>query len=402
MSPRVSVVGIGADGWAGLGQTARSLVAAAEVLLGSARQLDYVPAEIRAQRVPWPSPMRPAVPALVAEHSGRRLCVLASGDPMFYGVGATLVDLLSPAGVQIVPHHSSASLACARLGWPAQDVEVLSAVARPLERVRALVSPGRRILVLSSGTDTPAALAALLTEAGYGGSRLAVLSQLGGPEERMHAGRAEAWESPSVDALNLVAVVCEAGPKAALLGRGAGLPDEAYDSDGQLTKREVRAVTLARLVPMPGQLLWDVGGGAGSIGIEWMRADRSARAIAIEERPDRAERIATNATALGVPDLRVVTGPAPGALADLPAPDAVFVGGGAGDDGVLDACWAALGPGGRLVVNAVTLETEAVLVARAAEFGGDLVRLAVSRAIPIGRYTGWRAQHPVTQWAVTK
>lgn len=399
---RVTVVGIGADGWDGLTGTAQAAVRGSEVVVGGARHLRYLPDDVAAQRVPLPTPLVPALPGLLEDHAGRSLCLLASGDPMFYGIGATLTREAPSVRLRVLPHPSSAALACAKLGWPAEEVEVVSAVGRPLTAVLALVSPGRRLLVLSSGADTPGLLANLLTDAGYGPSRLAVLSRLGGPEEAVVTGTAAGWESPAVDALNLVAVACGATPETPLRGRVPGLPDDSYDHDGQLTKREVRAVTLSRLVPLPGQLLWDVGGGAGSIGIEWMRAERSARAISIEERADRADRIVSNAAALGVPDLQVVTGAAPDALKDLTAPDAVFVGGGATDPGVLEACWDALKPGGRLVVNAVTLQTEALVIARHAELGGDLVKLAVSRTAAVGGFTVWRPQAPVTQWTVTK
>jgi precorrin-6Y C5,15-methyltransferase (decarboxylating) len=401
---RVTVVGIGADGWDGLTGAAQSALRAAEVVVGASRHLGYLPADVPAERVALPSPLVPALPGLLAAHAGRSVCLLASGDPMFYGIGGTLTRELPDVRLRVLPHPSSAALACAKLGWPGEDVEVVSAVGRPLAGVAALLAPGRRLLVLSTGVDTPAQLAALLVDAGYGPSRLAVLSRLGGPDERVVTGTAAAWDAPADrhDPLNLVAVACGTDAGAPLHGRVAGLPDEAYEHDGQLTKREVRAVTLARLVPLPGQMLWDVGGGAGSIGIEWMRAERAARAIAIEERADRADRIVANAVALGVPDLQVVTGAAPDSLKDLPAPDAVFVGGGATDPGVLETCWDALRPGGRLVVNAVTLQTEALVLARAAEWGGDLVKLAVSRTAPVGGFTVWRPQAPVTQWTVRK
>jgi precorrin-6Y C5,15-methyltransferase (decarboxylating) len=400
----VTVVGIGADGWDGLAATSQAAVRAAEVVVGGKRHLRYLPADVRAERVPLPSPLVPALPGLLEAHAGRGLCLLASGDPMFYGIGATLAREAPQVRLRVLPHPSSAALACAKLGWPAEDVEVLSAVGRPLAAVRALLAPGRRLLVLSAGADTPGELAAMLVEAGYGASRLAVLSRLGGPEQTVVTGTAAGWDSSPgrYDPLNLVAVACGGADGAAARSRVPGLPDEAYEHDGQLTKREVRAVTLARLGPMPGQLLWDIGGGAGSIGIEWMRAERSARAIAVEERADRAERIVGNAAALGVPDLQVVTGAAPDACKDLPEPDAVFVGGGAGDPGVLETCWEALKPGGRLVVNAVTLQTEALVMARQAELGGDLVKLAISRTAPVGGFTVWRPQAPVTQWTVTK
>lgn len=405
MSARlVTVVGIGADGWDGLAATSQAALRGADVVVGGKRHLDYLPAEVAAERVPLPSPLVPALPGLLAAHAGRTLCLLASGDPMFYGIGATLTREAPDVRLRVLPHLSSAALACAKLGWPAEDVEVVSAVGRPLAAVRALLAPSRRLLILSAGVDTPGELAALLTDAGFGASRLAVLSRLGGPDAAVVTGTAAGWDATAgaYDALNLVAVACGSDDAVPLRSRVPGLPDEAYDHDGQLTKREVRAVTLARLAPLPGQLLWDVGGGAGSIGIEWMRSERSARAVSIEERPDRSERIVANAVALGVPDLQVVTGAAPDALKDLPAPDAVFVGGGAGDPGVLDACWDALRPGGRLVVNAVTLQTEALVLERQAELGGDLVKLAISRTAAVGGFTVWRPQAPVTQWTVRK
>jgi precorrin-6B C5,15-methyltransferase / cobalt-precorrin-6B C5,C15-methyltransferase len=397
----VAVVGIGADGWAGLAEPGRAAVRAAEVVLGGPRQLELVAGHTKAEPRPWPSPMLPALPGLFAELAERRVCVLASGDPMFHGVGATLARVLGPDRLDVVPHPSSVSLACARLGWPLDGVEVVSAVGRPLARVRRLLAPGVRLLVLGEDAGTPAALAALLVDAGYGASSMTVLAQLGGPAEHRCDGTAAAWAHPPGDPLNLVAITCAATPATAL-GEVPGLPDDAYAHDGQLTKREVRAVTLAHLAPRPGELLWDVGAGNGSIGIEWLRAHRSCRAVAVEVDEARAGRIVANAEALGVPGLRVVRGLAPDALAGLPAPDAVFVGGGVTRPGVLDACWAALSAGGRLVANAVTLEAEVVLADGYARLGGELTRVAVSRAAPVGGFTGWRPAMPVTVWSVTK
>ncbi|MGQ0625112.1 MAG: precorrin-6y C5,15-methyltransferase (decarboxylating) subunit CbiE [Sporichthyaceae bacterium] len=398
----ITVVGIGADGWAGLAPTSQAALRGADVVIGGKRALDYLPEEVAGARVGWPSPLVAALPALLAEHAGRSVCVLASGDPMFYGIGSTLLRELPAMRVRVLPHLSCVSLACARLGWAVEDVEVLSAVGRPLAAVRAALAPGRRLLVLSADAQTPRALAELVAGAGYGPTRLAVLSQLGGPDEHALTGTAAGWDARATDALNVVALACEAAPGTVVLGRSPGLPDEAYEHDGQLTKREVRAVTLARLCPLPGQLLWDVGAGAGSVGIEWMRAARGARTVAIEQHPERAARIAANAAALGVPDLRVIAASAPAALAGLERPDAIFVGGGASEPGVLDACISALTQGARLVVNAVTLQTEALVVARAAEHGGDLVRLEVSRAVRVGAFTAWRPQLPVTQWTLTR
>jgi precorrin-6Y C5,15-methyltransferase (decarboxylating) len=334
---------------------------------------------------------------LLEAHRGRRICVLASGDPTFHGIGTTLTRLLGADAVRVIPHPSSVSLACARLGWPQDQVQVVSLVGHPLELVQPHVQPGRRLVVLSWGAQTPAEVAALLTDRGYGGSRFTVLEQLGSPDERVRAATAAEWTG-EVDALNVIGIECSAGP---VLSTVPGLPDDAYESDGQLTKREVRAVTLSRLAPVPGQLLWDVGGGAGSIAIEWSRHHPTCRAVAIEKDPDRAKRLERNAANLGVV-VRTVLGKAPEALAELESPDAVFVGGGATAAGMIEACWEALKPGGRLVVNGVTLETEVLIARWYAELGGDLVRLDVQRASPVGGMTGWRPAMPVTIWTITK
>ncbi|MER7011146.1 precorrin-6y C5,15-methyltransferase (decarboxylating) subunit CbiE [Saccharopolyspora sp. NPDC000359] len=396
----VHVVGIGADGAAGLSRHARTVVESAEVLFGSSRHLDLVP-EAAGQRVAWPTPLLPALPGLLAEHADRSICVLASGDPMFYGIGGTLVRLLGRDRVRIIAHPSSLSLACARMGWAVQDTAVVSLVGRPVELLHPRVQPGNRLLVLSADGSTPHEVAALLRARGYGPSSMTALSALGSEREGRVEATADDWKS-TVDSLNVVAVECCEAPGARTLPVTPGLPDDAFEHDGQLTKREVRAITLARLAPSPGQLLWDVGAGAGSIAIEWMRSDPSCRAIAIEHRDDRAQRITANASALGVPGLQVVTGAVPHALDGLAEPDAVFVGGGGTAPGALEACWAALRPGGRLVVNAVTLELEALVADWYRRCGGELVRISVERAAPIGGFTGWRPAMPVTQWVVSK
>ncbi|WP_406514695.1 precorrin-6y C5,15-methyltransferase (decarboxylating) subunit CbiE [Streptomyces sp. NBC_00499] len=400
--PVATVVGIGADGWPGLPDTSRAALLAADAVLGGPRQLALLPAECAAERVPWPSPLRPAVPALLERYAGRRLAVLASGDPMFYGIGRTLTEIAGPDAVHVLPHPSSLSYACARLGWPVEDTEVVTLVGRPADRLTAALHDGRRVLVLSAGADTPAEAAALLTARGFGPSRLIVLEQLGTEQESSYEGVAEVWPHAPGDPLNVIAVDCRRAPDALRLGAVPGLPDAAYDSDGQLTKRHVRAATLAALAPAPGELLWDIGGGSGSIAIEWMRTHPSCAAYTVEKDPVRAERIVGNASRLGVPTLRVVTGPAPAALAELPSPDAVFVGGGLTAPGLLEACWAALAPGARLVANTVTLESEALLADWYRRHGGELVKLSVAHAVPVGGFTGWRQAMPVTQWSVTK
>ncbi|MBY8884510.1 precorrin-6y C5,15-methyltransferase (decarboxylating) subunit CbiE [Streptomyces sp. PTM05] len=398
----LTVVGIGADGWAGLAERAREELRRAQVLIGAVRQLGLLPPECAGERVAWPSPLRPAVPKLLAEHAGRRVAVLASGDPMFHGIGRTLAEVAGAGRLRVLPHPSSVSYACARLGWPVERTEVVSLVGRPTAGLNAALYDRRRLLVLSADAATPAEVARLLRERGFGASRMRVLEQLGGARERVLDGTAAAWPHPPGDPLNVVAVECAAGADARRLSLVPGLPDEAYEHDGQLTKRHVRAATLAALAPAPGELLWDVGAGSGSIGVEWMRAHGSCRAIAVERDPVRAERVTRNADALGVPGLRLVTGPAPEALAGLPTPDAVFIGGGLTAPGLLAACWEALPPGGRLVANTVTLESEAVLGQWYARHGGDLVRIAVAQAVPVGGFTGWRQAMPVTQWAARK
>ncbi|MGV9600206.1 precorrin-6y C5,15-methyltransferase (decarboxylating) subunit CbiE [Streptosporangium sandarakinum] len=384
----ITVVGIGADGWDGLVPASRRAVEAAGVVVGSARQLALVP-ETGAERVPLPSPLLPNLPGLLDSLPDRAVCVLASGDPMFHGIGSTLVRLLGAERVRVLPHVSSVSLACARLGWPVEGVEVVSLVGRPPAALRAALQPGRRVLVLGGSAGV---VGDTLDEAGYGPSRVVVLSDLGAPTEAVGV------ES----GLQVIAIDCVAAPGSRPFARVPGLPDDAFEHDGQLTKREVRAVSLSRLAPFPGELLWDVGAGAGSIAIEWMRAHPSCRAVAVESRPERAARVRRNADALGVPALRVVEGGAPAALDGLPRPDAVFVGGGVTVPGLVEACWAALPPGGRLVANAVTLESEAVVAGWYGRLGGDLVRLAVQRASPVGGFTGWRAAMPVTVWSVRK
>lgn len=352
--------------------------------------------------MPWPSPLRPAVPGLLAAHAGSRIAVLASGDPMFYGIGRALTEVLGTGGPRILPHPSSVSYACARIGWPVEDTEVVTLVGRPAARLAAALHHGRRVLVLSADATTPAAVAGLLREQGFGPSRLRVLEQLGGADEACLEGTADQWPHPPGDPLNVIAIDCLRTPEALRLGAVPGLPDAAYEHDGQLTKRHIRAATLGVLAPAPGELLWDVGGGSGSIAIEWMRTHPSCRAITVERDPERARRITHNADRLGVPALRVVTGPAPGNLDRLPAPDAVFIGGGLTVPGLLDACWDALPPGGRLVANTVTLESEALLAEAHRGHGGELVRLAVAHAVPVGGFTGWRQAMPVTQWSVRK
>ena len=390
-SPWLTVIGIGDDGLSGLSPAARTLMEAAEVEVGGARHLALV--ATAAKKHEWPSPFSGAR-ELIDSLRGRNVVVLASGDPMWFGIGATLTRWVGAGEMRVIPHPGAFSLAAARLGWPLQDCLCLTIHGRPPDSLHLHLAPGRHLLVLSEDGQSPAAVARLLEKAGFGPSRLAVLEHLGGADERLRDTTAEAWVGEAAD-LNTIAIECIPERGARVYSAVPGLPDDAFDHDGQLTKREVRAVTLAALAPLPGELLWDVGAGCGSVAIEWMRA--GGRAVAIEPRPDRCARIAANAAALGVPGLEILRGSAPDAL-PYSDPDAIFVGGGVSAPGLLEACWAGLKPGGRLVANAVTAEGEAALMALHSRFGGQMVRLSVARLAPVGGFHTWHPAMPVTQF----
>jgi precorrin-6B C5,15-methyltransferase / cobalt-precorrin-6B C5,C15-methyltransferase len=394
----ITVVGVGADGWDGLTPAARAVIASADVVLGGARQLGLLPVTDGQLHQPWPSPLSAALPELLTQFAGRRVVALASGDPMLSGIGTTLVDVVGADRVTVIPHLSSVPLARSRLGWSAESSAAVSVVDRDVHTVLRELAPGRRVLVLSSDEKTPAALAGLLVARGYGTSRFVVLGDLGSDRETITESTAGDF-SGEAPRLNIVALQLN-GPLRA--GWASGLPDDAFEHDGQLTKRDLRAAALARLLPAPGQLLWDVCAGAGSVGIEWMRAHPTCRAVAIEADPQRADRITRNARSLGVPALHVVCGKAPESLSDLAIPDAIFIGGGASRPGVLQRCLDTLPGAGRIVVHAVTVETEAVLAAAHAEHGGELIRIHVEHAAPVGSFTGWTPSRAVTQWAFTK
>jgi precorrin-6Y C5,15-methyltransferase (decarboxylating) len=397
----LTVIGIGEDGLNGLGETARQALASADVIFGGKRHLGLVGATSGARQIAWPSPFDDAFPMIAAER-GKSVVVLASGDPMHYGMGASLTRHFSPDEMLILPHPSSFSLAAARMGWSLQDVRCLSVHGRPLELLAKHILPGVKLLILSNDGSTPDKVARMLNACGFGQSRIDVLEHLGGPKEKRSCGIAGTWTVPAGADLNVVAVECLAEPDAKILPAVIGLPDDAFENDGQLTKRDIRAVTLSRLTPLPGEVLWDVGAGCGSIGIEWMRTHAFCRTIAIEANEGRQGMIARNRDALGVPGLQIVAGEAPGALAGLEAPDAIFIGGGVTDEGVLQACWDALKPGGRLVANAVTLQSEMQLFAWRQRFGGELIRLSVAQAAGLGSFDVWRQALPVTLYSARK
>ncbi len=396
--PWLHIVGIGEDGLDGLLPATRAVVEAAEVIVGGDRH--HVLSEaVKAERLSWPSPFDALIDMLHG-YKGRRVIVLATGDPLWFSVGARIGREIDPAEITYHPQLSAFQLAAARMGWSLPDVETLTVHGRPVEQMIAFIQPDARLLILTTGEQTPAQIARFLTERGFGASKMTVLAAMGGAEERRFEGVAESW-SHTVPAFNTLAVDCVAAPDAALLPRVPGLEDALFQSDGTMTKQEVRAATLAKLMPMRGALLWDIGTGCGSVAVEWMRGARYARAIGIEPRADRRAMAAANALALGVPKLELVDGTVPAALEGLPAPDAVFIGGGLSAE-VFDATWKALRPLGRLVANAVTLESEAVLLALHKQHGGQLVKLSVQRAEPVGGLTGWRPLMPVTQWSLVK
>jgi precorrin-6B C5,15-methyltransferase / cobalt-precorrin-6B C5,C15-methyltransferase len=396
----LSIVGIGEEGVSGLGDAAKNKIRSAEIVFGGRRHLALAAPLIAGEARAWPSPFEEGIEAVVGLR-GHRVCVLASGDPFLYGAGATLARRVDAAEMDVLPAPSAFSLAAARLGWPLQSTATLSLHGRAIDLIRAQLHPDRRILALTSDADGPQALAALLSGLGFGNSQLTVLEALGGTDEKVTTQKASAFSLSGINPLNLVAIEVAADPDARILPLASGLPDDLFEHDGQLTKREIRAATLSALAPRRGELLWDIGAGSGSISIEWMLADPSMRAIAIEADPERAARIGRNARTCGVPGLEIVEGKAPAALAGLARPDAVFLGGG-GDDDVLAVAVEALTPDGRLVANAVTLETEALLLAEYAKRGGDLIRIAISRAAPLGSMAGWRPAMPVTQWSWVK
>ena len=398
-TPWLSILGIGDDGLDGLSPVARSVLDSAEIVFGGKRHLAALGDEAR-QHEEWRSPFSDSIEILM-RYKGRTVAVLATGDPMWYGAGSTLARTISASEMRIIPAPSAFSLAAARMGWPLDEVDCLTAHGRPIESVLPFILPGAKLLVYGHDGETPKKLAAILRERGFGDSDMIALSHLGGSEEAEHRATALTW-AETVPSLTTVAIACAAAPDATVLSTTPGLPDDAYLHDGQLTKREVRAATLAALAPLRNQLLWDVGAGCGSIGIEWCRAAKGARASAFESDPSRLDMIRANALALGVPELDIIEGRAPDALAGRPTPDAIFIGGGLSADRMVDRCWAALKPGGRLVANAVTIEGEQQLVAAHQSLGGELIRIAISRAGPVGDFTGWRPLMPVTQLRVRK
>ncbi|MCL4118784.1 UNVERIFIED_CONTAM: hypothetical protein GTU68_062780 [Idotea baltica] len=398
MSAWLHIVGIGEDGLDGLTSATRAVVEAAEIIIGGERH-HALAKDLDATRIAWPSPFDALIETLL-ENQGKCVVVLATGDPLWYSVGARIGREIDPREITYHPQLSAFQLAAARMGWSMADLETLTVHGRAIEQMVAFIQPDQRLLILTTGSETPAQVAQFLNERGFGNSPMTVLASMGGENEQRFDALAKDW-AHDVPAFNTLAVECIAAPDAALLPRVPGLPDDLFAHDGTMTKQEVRAATLAKLMPMRGALLWDVGCGCGSVAVEWMRAARYARAIGIEPRDDRRVFAAQNALALGVPKLELIAGSVPEKLDGLPAPDAIFIGGGLSIE-TFETCWNALRPLGRLVCNAVTLESESLLIALHKQHGGQLVKLQVNRAAPVGNLTGWRPLMPVTQWSLVK
>ncbi|MGQ3676207.1 precorrin-6y C5,15-methyltransferase (decarboxylating) subunit CbiE [Xanthobacter sp. TB0139] len=398
--PWLTLVGIGENGRDGLCPAALQALEEASLVVGGSRHLALA-APFSGKALAWPSPMHEAFPDILARRR-QKVCVLASGDPFHHGVGSLLARLVPADEMRTLPAPSAFSLAAARMGWAVQDCTTISLHGRMLERIIPQLAPRRRLLVLTWDETTPAKLADLLCARGFGPSTLTVLEALGGPREQIRAAQAEGFALSGIDPLNIIALEVVAGPNARPLPLTPGMVDDSFVHDGQITKAEIRALTLAALAPLPGETLWDIGAGSGSISIEWCLRHPSNRALAVEAHPERAGGIARNRLNFGAEGLKLVVGKAPAALEGLPAPDAIFIGGGLTVPGLFEAAWSALPEGGRLVANAVTLESEARLAALHGQHGGQMRRISIDRLSPVGRLHGWRPAMPVTQWRVVK
>jgi len=397
MQKWLSIIGIGEDGLVGLSPIALSCLEKAKIVFGGERHLSMIPHADNREKISWKSPFSTSITDII-NYRGEAVCILASGDPLCYGVGATILKDIPISEITIIPAPSAFSLACSRLGWSLTEVETLSLCGRPVSLLQSYIYPGAKLLILSEGKNTPANVAEILISRGYGNSQITVLEKMGNINEAIITDICSNWQEKNIAALNTIAVECIADKGIVGLSRFPGLPDSAFHHDGQLTKREVRAVTLSSLAPVPGELLWDVGAGCGSISIEWMRSDRRCRAIAIEQNSTRLNYMADNAAALGTPNLQIMAGKALEVIPNLPAPNAIFIGGGVTVPKILENCWNALLPRGRMVVNVVTLEGEQRLYQWYEKVGGNFTRIAIQRAEPIGKFLGWKAMSPVTQW----
>ncbi|MBV15963.1 MAG: bifunctional cobalt-precorrin-7 (C(5))-methyltransferase/cobalt-precorrin-6B (C(15))-methyltransferase [Thalassospira sp.] len=407
---RITVIGIGEDGYDGLSPMARTILENARIIFGGTRHIAMLPGTNTATQNKWITPFEANLP-MIEDCLEQNPVVLASGDPMYFGVGNTLIKYFGPEPIYAIPAPSSISLAASRLGWALADCDVITLHGRAPEGIRSHMRPHGKLIALSADGTTPALVAVMLCEAGFDQSRMTVCERLGGAEERITTQTAQTWQSTAtsmpdvkpVDPLNLIMIDLQAGPKARPLPKGPGLPDDAFIHDGMITKSEIRAQTLSSLAPFDGGVLWDIGAGCGSVSIEWMRM--GGVAVAIERDAERCAMIGKNAIRLGVPSIAVEKKSIEEALlfADrLPVPDAIFIGGGITHDGLLEKCWDILPVHGRLVANTVTLEGEEKLLRFYNKMGGTLSRLSVSRLVPRGNFKGWSNLAPITHYVGVK
>ena len=404
MSSWITVIGVGADGLDGLTSSTRDHVACADLLVGGERHQAMVPdsdLKAGAERLTWSCGIASAMDE-IANWRGKSVVVLASGDPLYFGAGSTLARHFGAAEINVIPYPGAFSLACARMVWPIPDATTMTVHGRAHAGLNLHIRPGARIVALSWNGESPAKLANILRDRGFGPSTIVVFSDMGTVEEQRFDGTAENWPHATVPDINTVCIDCTPGPDANWWPRTPGLPEEAFEHDSQITKREVRAATLAALAPQPGELLWDVGAGCGSVSVEWLRSTDGTRAIAIERHEDRLKYIETNASTLGVPRLEIVAGEAPSALSDLATPDAIFIGGGVSNADILKACWERLAGGGRMVANAVTLEAQQQLMNFGASHDATFTRMSVARSGAVGELTTLRPMMDVLQLYVRK
>jgi precorrin-6B C5,15-methyltransferase / cobalt-precorrin-6B C5,C15-methyltransferase len=396
----LNIIGIGEDGWDGLTAKSHLIIQSAKHIVGSTRTLSMLPATA-ATHHEWPQPFSAVVEQL-KPLQGQPTVILATGDPMNYGVARKLLEFIPKVEVSITPHLSAFSLAASRMGWSLPDCDSFTIHGRPASNLEAFIQPHAKLLVLTQDETSIAEVCRRLIARGFDQSEVTVIENLNGSKERITTFVSNKIPAMAWSPLNVLAIQCIASATAKIWSRVAGLPDEAFVHDGKITKREVRAATLAALAPSPDQLLWDVGAGSGSIGIEWMRSTRGCEAIAIEPLADRRAMIATNADQLGTPRLKIINGVAPLALEGLAKPEAVFIGGGIDQDGVFEACWRALKSSGNLVANAVTLEGDRKLITLQELHGGDLVRMDVSTLTHVGDLRALRPRMSVLQWRIRK
>ena len=388
---RPLVIGVAEGGIASLPAEIRDRLAGMDLVVAAPRFRDGLPDG--PETIDWPSPFSDIFNVL-SDNPDKSVALLTTGDPMWYGAGASLVRELGPDGCEVVPAVSGLQHAAARLGWPMAGCRVVSIHGRPVSGLVSALHPRARLLLIAQDGGSPMAAAKLLAARGYGAARMHVLAHLGGSDEARIDGTADGWTHDRVPDFHIIGIEC---PDAGLVPHGLAAPDSSFDNDGKLTKRDARASALAKLAPFPGAVLWDIGSGSGAVAVDFLRNAPRGIAYAVDRNQTQLDRGNANAVTHGVTGFKPICGDAAEQIASLPRPDAVFIGGGMSEQ-VISAAQVALRPGGCLVAHAVTIESESVMVAAWQRAGGDLVRLSVQHADPVGGFHGWRPLMPVTQW----